>query len=180
MANEQIIIPKGWTYFAHRTNTERWQNNPFDQMYIKVKNNQVMSVITENDIYQEISHYGPEYLQTYSNGKGEPFEIRCIIAELSYLYPLKDNDEIMNIMFKEFYYDRNNFGGCYGNRHHSIPRGDELIVIGIGEYDETYNNAKKIIWTIPRRFLEVYVKAIQKGENRTINLKFLDKNEKKR
>ena len=29
MEHEQILIPEGWTYFAHRTNTSKWEKNPF-------------------------------------------------------------------------------------------------------------------------------------------------------
>ena len=68
-------------------------------------------------------------------------------------------------MLKEYYYDRRNFGGCYGQRHHSIPTKEELIVIGVGNHDEVFNRDEKIIWTIPERFIEFYKKEI---ENRKI------------
>ena len=141
--NNQIIIPEGWTYYAHRTNTSRWDNDPFTMDIIKT--NKIMSVVTERDIYQELRDYGENYLPGYSSGKGEAFEIRCLICDLSYLRKLDDKNEVKNIMQKEYYYDRRNFGGCYGQRHHSIPPKEELIVIGIGNYDEVFNRDEKII-----------------------------------
>ena len=37
MEKNQIIIPEGWTFFAHRTNTDRWSEEPFDKQSIEVK-----------------------------------------------------------------------------------------------------------------------------------------------
>jgi len=172
MKNNQIIIPEGWTYFAHRTNTERWENDPFNESLITV--NKLMSVITEDDIYREVRHYGKNHLQGYSTGKGVPFEIRCLICSLPYLSKLDNESNIKNIMMKEFYYDRRNFGGCAGQRHHSIPKDEQLMVIGVGEYDEVYERNQKIIWTIPKRFLEIYKNDIMKNNNRIINLESLE------
>ena len=64
--DNKIIIPDGWTYYAHRTNTEKWTNNPFNDNLIKV--NKLMSVVTESDIYQELNHYGKNHFQAYSMG----------------------------------------------------------------------------------------------------------------
>ena len=153
MKNNEIIIPEGWTYFAHRTNTERWEEDPFNTDLITIK--KIMSVIAEKDIYQDIQHYGKNQRQGYSSGNGLPFEIRCLICDLPYLSYMPDC-EIKNIMLKEFYYDRRNFGGAAGQRHHSIPREEELVVLGIGNYDEAYDTNKKIIWTIPKRFINFY------------------------
>ena len=136
MDQEKIIIPEGWTYFKHRTNTARWNKSPFDESVITI--NKLMSVVTERDIYQELRHYGQNHLQGYSIGSGEPFEIRCLICGLSYLNSMNANNELKEIMLKEFYYDRRNFGGCCGQRHHSIPKGEELVVIGIGNHDMIY------------------------------------------
>ena len=69
-----------------------------------------------------------------------------------------------------FYYDRRNLGGCYGQRHHSIPPKEELVVLGIGNYDEVYERDSSIIWTIPRRFIEFYKTEMQSGEYRIIDL----------
>lgn len=56
MNEKEIVIPEGWTYFAHRTNTERWNTDPFTIDVIIT--NKLMSVVTEKDIYQEVRHYG--------------------------------------------------------------------------------------------------------------------------
>ena len=177
MNNNQIIIPEGWTYYAHRTNTSRWDNNPFDMDVITT--NKLVSVVTEREIYQELKDYGENYLLGYSSGQGEPFEIRCLICDLSYLKSLDDDNQVKNIMLKEYYYDRRNFGGCYGQRHHSIPPKEELIVIGVGNHDEVFNRDEKIIWTIPRRFLDFYVGEIEKKKNRVIDIQQLDKSHSK-
>ena len=169
MIEEKIVIPEGWTYFAHRTNSERWTENPFEKKSIILT--KLMSVVTESDIYQELSHYGRNHFQGYTLGKGTPFEIRCLIYELPYLRALKDNEEIKNVMLNEFYFDKRNLGGAYGQRHHSIPKGEELVVIGIGNYNEVYSKEATIIWTIPKRFMEVYKNDILKNQYRTINLK---------
>ena len=168
MSNNQIIIPEGWTYFAHRTNTSRWNSNPFDMNIITI--NKIMSVVTESEIYQELRDYGKRYLLSYSSGQGEPFEIRFLICDLPYLRTLDDNSGIKQIMLKEFYYDRRNIGGCYGQRHHSIPPKEELIVIGVGNYDEVFNRDEKIIWTIPKRFIDFYKKELAKKNNRIIDI----------
>ena len=107
----------------------------------------------------------------YSTGKGEPFEIICLICDLQHVMALDDDNSMKNIMLKEFYYDRRNFGGCYGQRHHSIPPKEELVIIGFGNYDEVFEKERKIIWTIPRRFLEFYKKEIEKGNNRVIEIR---------
>ena len=122
MDNNQIIIPEGWTYYAHRTNTCRWDGDPSKMGIIVI--DKIMSVVTERDIYQELRDYGEDYLLSYSSGQGEAFEIRCLICDLSYLRTMDDENEIKNIMLKEYYYDRRNFGGCYGQRHHSIQGAD--------------------------------------------------------
>lgn len=167
MENNQIVIPNGWTYYAHRTNLDRWENNPFEEDTIVIK--KLMSVVTEKDIYQEVNHYGKNQIQGYSSGSEIPFEIRCLICDLSYLNSMPDCD-IKNIMLKEFYYDRRNFGGAAGQRHHSIPRNEELVVLGIGSYDEVYDKEKNIIWTIPKRFIEFYQSELEKNQNRAIDL----------
>lgn len=61
-------------------------DNPFNEQIIIV--NKIMSVVTENEIYREINRYGKNHLQGYSVGKGIPFEIRCLICNLSYLQTL--------------------------------------------------------------------------------------------
>ena len=169
MEDTQIIIPHGWTYFAHRTNTEKWEIDPFEEKSITLK--RIMSVVTEREIYQEIEDYGIDHTLGFSSGKGEPFEIRCLICQLPYLRSMYDSMDIKNIMLKEFYFDRRNFGGMSGQRHHSIPEGEELVVLGIGEYDEAYDKEKKIIWTIPKRFIEFYKTEVERYQSRGISLK---------
>lgn len=168
MSDNQIIIPEGWTYFAHRTNTDKWEEDPFNEKVITIK--RIMSVVTEHEIYQELMHYGKNHLQGFSVGKGEPFEIRCLICDPQHLRALDDSNELKNVMLKEFYFDRRNFGGCYGQRHHSIPPKEELVVIGISDYDEVFDKPTKIIWTIPRRFIDFYKEEVNNNKNRTIEL----------
>jgi hypothetical protein len=169
MEEDKILLPDGWTYYAHRTNTERWDENPFDLKTITIK--KIMSVVTESEVYQEINHYGKNHFQGYNTGSGEPFEIRCLICDMQHVREMDDSNELKKVMTSEFYFDRRNFGGCYGQRHHSIPPKEELIVLGIGEYDEAFEKEKKIIWTIPRRFIEYYKEELQKVNNREIGLK---------
>lgn len=71
-------------------------------------------------------------------------------------------------------YDKNNFGGAYGYRHHSIPRGEELVIIGFSDYDEVYDREGNIIWTVPKRLFEFYNQELDKGDVRGVNLKRLD------
>lgn len=172
MENNEIVLPDGWTYFAHRTNTARWDSNPFDTDVITVS--KIMSVVTESDIYQELNNYGKNHLQVFNMGQGEPFEIRCLICNPLYLRSLDDSNEMKNIMLKEFYYDKRNFGGCYGQRHHSIPPKEELVVIGIGDHDEVFDRDEKIIWTIPRRFIDFYKREVETKENRVISIQQKD------
>ena len=169
--SDKILIPEGWTYFAHRTNMERWSSNPFEMDVIDIT--KLMSVVTERDIYEERKNYGNSHRAGYSIGSGTPFEIRCLIGRLDYVSNMSDKT-IKNIMLKEFYYDRNNMGGAYGQRHHSIPKGEELVVIGIGNYDEVNESEKRIIWTIPRRFLKLYKEDLKKNNIRVIELNNVD------
>lgn len=169
MKNEEIIIPEGWTYFAHRTNTSNWSENPFYEKSIVLK--KIMSVVTEGDIYTELRRRGRDHIFGYSLGEGEPFEIRSLICTIPYISNMNDDNEMKKIMYHEFYYDKNNFGGMGGQRHHSIPKGEELIILGFGEYDEIYEKPKNIIWTIPKRFLEFYKKEILKNNYRVVSLK---------
>lgn len=168
MIDNQIIIPEGWTYYAHRTNTANWKDDPFEMNIINVE--KIMSVVTERDIHEELMHYGKNHLQGYATGKGEPFEIRCLICNLSYIRKLDDSNDLKNIMRNEFYIDKRNFGGCCGQRHHSIPPEEKLVVLGRGEYDEVFDRDCRIIWTIPRRFINFYKEEIKKGNNRAIGL----------
>ena len=73
-------------------------------------------------------------------------------------------------MLKEFYYHKRNFGGCYGQRHHSIPNKEELVVLGIRNYDEVFEKEAKIIWTIPKRFIEFYKEELKKGDLKIIEI----------
>ena len=168
MENSEIFIPDGWTYFAHRSNTSKWESNPLGEQSIIVK--KLMSVVMESDIYQDANNRGKNRMHGYSLGTGTPFEIRCLICNLQYLRSLDNSSDIKNVMLNEFYYDRRNIGGCYGRRHHSIPKGEELMVIGLGEYDEINECEQKIIWTIPKRFIDLYRKDIMKNNNRVIGL----------
>lgn len=168
MKDNYIVIPEGWTYFAHRSNTERWKYDPFTIDVIKVE--KIMSVVTESEINDEFIAYGKNHILGYSLGNGEGFEIRTLICSLPYIRKLDTDNNMRNIMLNEFYYDRNNFGGCYGHRHHSIPKNEELIIIGIGEHDDLFDKDRKIIWTIPRRFVNFYVEDIRKKHNRIIDL----------
>lgn len=171
MEREQILIPEGWTYFAHRTNTSKWEKNPFEGKSITLS--KLVSVVTERDIYDELRRNGFEAPKGYSLGEGEPFEIRCLICSQMHLGQMS-NQKIKDIMMKEFYYDKNNFGGAYGQRHHSIPKGEELVIVGFSDYDEVYDCDANIIWTIPKRFLEFYEEEVDKGEVRGISLKRFD------
>ena len=171
MEQEQILLPEGWTYFAHRTNTSNWKNNPFNEKSITTS--KLMSVVTEGDIYQELRRYGSDSIRSYCLGDGEPFEIRCLICLPVYLKNINDS-KIKDIMYKEFYYDRNNIGGAGGHRHHSIPKGEELVIIGFGDYDEVYDRDSNIIWTIPKRFIEFYEKELDKDDVRGIKLSKFD------
>ncbi len=166
---DQIILPEGWTYFAHRTNTARWQEDPFSMDEIVIKN--LMSVVTERDVYQELRDYGPTHFQSYSSGTGKPFEIRTLICTPLAVRSMSDDNPMKSIMYNEFYFDKNNFGGCRGLRHHSIPKGEELVVLGIGDYDEVFDHDSNIIWTIPKRFIDFYKKELLKGTNRVIDIK---------
>lgn len=172
MNNERVIIPEGWTYFAHRTNTSRWDSDPFNMD--KITTNKIMSVVTESDIRDDLRAYGKNYILSYSSGQGIAFEIRCLICDLSYLMSLDDTNELKKVMLKEYYYDRRNFGGCYGQRHHSIPPEEELVVLGVGNHDEIFNRDENIIWTIPRRFIEFYKKEIENKNYRIIYIQKLD------
>ena len=167
MSNNKILIPDGWTYYAHRTNTSRWSDDPFNTDVIVI--NKIMSVITESDIELELRRYGKNHLHGYSLGQGESFEIRCLICNPLYLRNLEDS-KIKDIMMKEFYYDRRNFGGVYGQRHHSIPPKEELVVLGIGNYDEVFEREENIIWTIPKRFLDFYKSELQKNNVRVLEI----------
>ncbi len=168
MNNDQILIPDGWSYFAHRTNTSRWDTNPFATDVITT--NKLMSAIIESDIYYDLKTYGKDHLNSYNIGQGEPFEIRCLIPRLSHVRTMDEDDPMKNIVLKEYYYDKRNFGGAYGYRHPSIPPKEELAVIGIGNHDEVFDRESKIIWTIPKRFIEFYRKELQNGNVRTIDL----------
>lgn len=166
---KEIIIPEGWTYFAHRSNTERWKVNPLEMSTITVNKGRVMSVVTEFEIHQELEHYGKKSIKSYNSGNGTPFEIRCLIPDRQYVYALP-NSELKEVMLKEFYYDKRNFGGCYGQRHHSIPPEEELIVLARGNHDEVFDNDANIIWTIPKRFIDFYKEEVAKGNNRVIEV----------
>ncbi len=167
MNEKEIVIPEGWTYFAHRTNTERWNTDPFTIDVIIT--NKLMSVVTEKDIYQEVRHYGIKK-PGYTSGKGIPFEIRSLICELPYLRSMEDDFDMKNIMLNEFYYDKRNLGGARGARHHSIPKDEELVVLGIGKYNEVTGQENNIILTIPRRFMGFYRDEVQKSNNTIIPL----------
>ena len=164
---EEIIIPEGWTYFVHRTNTDKWQTDPFNGESIKL--NKLMCVVSEKEVHREIEHFGKIGGTTYSNGNGQPFEIRTLICELPYSKTIEDK-ELSDLIHKKFYFDRMNFGGAYGMRHPSIPKGEELIILGYGEYDPEYECEKKIIWTIPKSLYTFYQKEIEKGNNRYVGL----------
>ena len=166
--SDSLNIPEGWTYFAHRTNTDKWEGNPIDNGSIHIK--KIISAITENDIKQDVRHYGKDNIKVYSIGKGNPFEIRCLIPSLAYVRSFEGNDDIQNIVLNEYYFDKNNFGGARGQRHPSIPKGEELKLIGIGNYDEIYENESTIIWTIPKRLMEFYKSELAKNNNREISL----------
>ena len=43
-------------------------------------------------------------------------------------------------------------------------------VIGVGNHDEVFNRDEKIIWTIPKRFIEFYKKEIENKKNRLITI----------
>ena len=103
-------------------------------------------------------------------GNGEPFEIRCLIPSLAYVRSFEGNDDIQNIVLNEYYFDKNNFGGVRGQRHPSIPKGEELKLIGMGNYDEIYENESTIIWTIPKRLMGFYESELAKNNNREISL----------
>lgn len=168
MENDKILIPFGWTYFAHRSNTERWSEDPFELKSIIT--NKVVSVITESDVYQDVKHYGKNGMKGFSSGTGKPFEIRCLICQLPYLKSLPDSFEVKDIMLKKFYFDRDNFGGARGQRHHSIPKNEELIVMGIGNYDEAFEKDANIIWVIPKSYVEFYKEELKRENNREISL----------
>ena len=169
---KNIIIPDGWTYFVHRTNTAKWDTNPFTSETIKL--NKLMSTKTENDVLDEVKHFGRKNIVGYSNGQGEPFEIRTLICSLNYLKNVEE--DLKNIMYNEFYFDRMNLGGARGQRHPSMPKGEELFVLGYGNYDPEHGCERKIIWTIPSRFLSFYKNEIEKDNNRYVGLNVLTDN----
>ena len=52
------------------------------------------------------------------------------------------------------------FGGMGGQRHQSIPKGEELVVLALGNYDEIYESESIIIWTISKRLMEFYERSL--------------------
>jgi len=161
-----INIPEGWTYFAHRTNTSRWNVDPFSLDVIHL--DRLMSVVTENEIHNELNSYGRSHNLGYTSGEGTPFEIRSLICTMPYIRTMSDDAPEKEIMIKQFYYDKNNFGGAYGQRHHSMPKGEDLIVLGQGRYDEVFDTERNIIWTIPRSLINLFKRDLQTKELRTI------------
>ena len=163
---DEVIIPEGWTFFSHNTNSERWNEDILNISEIVVNPNKVMSVITERDIYDYYQHYGNRANFVYSGGKGTPIEIRCLICDRNCLDSLPF--EIKELMSTKFYYDRDNFGGAYGQRHHSIPQGEKLIVLAVSDIDNINGAEKHIIWAIPISYIDYYEAEVNKGNNRII------------
>lgn len=164
--HNEIKIPLGWTFFSHNTNSERWNEDIAIKSEIIVNPKHVMSVITEEDIYGYYRQYGNRANMSYNNGKGIPIEIRCLISDRKHLEFLPS--DIKEIMHSRFYYDRNNYGGVYGQRHHSIPKGEKLIVLATSDKDDISGIEKLIIWTIPESYKDYYDSEVKKGNNRII------------
>ena len=139
MENEEIIIPEGWTYFAHRTNTSNWSENPFYEKSIVLK--KIMSVVTEGDIYTELRRRGRDHNFGYSLGEGEPFEIRNLICTIPYISNMNDDNEMKNIMYHEFYYDKNNFGGMGGQRNWEI-----CVKSMVLEWQSIWQKVRLLVW----------------------------------
>ena len=71
--------------------------------------------------------------------------------------------------FTSPYFDNDNYVGEYGRRHHSIPAGEELAVLGRSTVDNILNNDRNIIWVLPTRFRDFYIEEVKKDDNRVIN-----------
>jgi len=168
MENEHLLIPEGWTFFAHRSNTARWNENPFNKDIIKT--DRLISVVTESDIKYDIEIRGKSRILGYTSGDGEPFEIRCLMCSYSYMKTMSDDNPLKSIIHNEYYFDKNNFGGAGGQRHHSIPKNDELFVITHADYDPEYERESNIIWVIPKRFINQFKEDLQKGNNKMVPL----------
>jgi hypothetical protein len=167
---KHVLIPNGWTYFVHRSNTEHWNEEDLYKNIIKVKEDNLMSVEKEEDLYDYIRTYGENaYMEVppFSYGDGIPFEIRCLIPRIEHA-PFVPED-IKEQMISKFYFDNDNYVGEYGRRHPSIPAGEELAVLGRSTVDNMFNNERNIIWVLPTRFKDFYVEEIRKDNNRVIN-----------
>lgn len=166
---KHVLIPNGWTYFVHRSNTDHWNEEDLYKNIIKVKEDNLMCVETERDLYDYITISGKEaYLEipAYSYGDGIPFEIRCLIPRLEQTPVLPE--DIKEQVLSKFYFDNDNYMGEYGRRHPSIPAGEELAVLGRSTVDNMFNNERNIIWVLPTRFKDFYVEEIRKDNNRVI------------
>lgn len=152
------VLPDGWTYLIHGSNTSQWNKNILKEDSFVVKGNEagLYCVEREKAIENEKSGSNVSELHSEINSKeGESaFEIRCLIYKD--LRRKKDREEFEGKLTSEEIEDINNY---HINKPYypAIPNKTKLIKIATTEFDEITNTEKEILWYVPEDYLQHYI-----------------------
>ena len=106
----------------------------------------------------------------YSNGKGKPFEIRCIIYRdcvrhadsfnLKSRLSQKEIDRISKYHFKNIFF----------GRHECVPKKTRMRKIATSEINELTGEEKKIFSFVPEEFYDRYLEDCEKYPDRQVEI----------
>lgn len=152
-------LPEGWTYLIHGTNTSQWNKEILEGDSFVVKGIEAGLYCVEKENAIENQKTGSDVSKIHSQLKqqqGEKdFEIRCLIYKD--LRRQKDREEFAGRLTQEEIDDVNRYH-TKKPYYPSVPNGTKLIKLTTTEFDEITNSEKEILWYIPEKYLNHYLK----------------------
>lgn len=166
------LLPNGWTFMIHGSNTSQWNKEVLNSDSFVVKGNEAGLYCVEKDKAIENQRNGSNVSKMHSEKnqkEGEKnIEIRCLIYKD--LRRQKDREQFLGKLTDEEINVVNEF---HTNKPYypAIPNGMKLIKIAQTEFDEITQEDKDIIWYIPEKFLEHYQEdcGLDKETRKTIS-----------
>lgn len=161
--NGEPILPEGWTFLIHGTNTSQWKEEQIQADVFIVKNRIEAGLFcVERDKAIKNQKDGSNVSELHSKIKEEngekDFEIRCLIYED--LRMKQNQEKIKSKLTEEEIKDITNYH-VLRPYYPVVPNNTKLIKIATTEFDDITKVDKKILWYVPEKYLQHYMEDIQ-------------------
>lgn len=172
--HEQPVIPIGWTYLAHGSNTGRWKPDEVGKDFVVTS---PLCCVTKQDMETDKRHGFKGSVYTYSAATANPFQIRVLFFKNIVRYRMPDCAQVEKELSEETIHDITKYYSYQGWRHPAVPSKTKLVKIAQTDYDEVYDRSgQTIYWYVPEKYMDAYKKAVAKERAPNLLVALKDKN----